>query len=44
LLLTGYGNPQITSVGRELDALLVQLIKLLGGNEPPHLTTGTEYS
>nr|WP_280700151.1 DUF302 domain-containing protein [Kitasatospora sp. GP82] len=38
LLFTSYDNPQITEVGRELDALLAQLITLLGGDVPPQLT------
>jgi Domain of unknown function DUF302 len=37
LLFASYGNPQIAAVGRELDALLVGLIKLLGGDVPPQL-------
>jgi hypothetical protein len=34
LQLAGYDNPQIADVGRTLDALLVQLITLLGGETP----------
>jgi uncharacterized protein (DUF302 family) len=37
LLFASYGNPAIAAVGRELDALLVRLIELLGGDVPPHL-------
>jgi hypothetical protein len=37
LLFASYGNPQIAAVGRELDALLVGLIELLGGDVPPQL-------
>ncbi|WP_377273476.1 hypothetical protein [Peterkaempfera sp. SMS 1(5)a] len=37
LLFTSYDNPQIADVGRELDALLAQLITLLGGEAPPQL-------
>jgi hypothetical protein len=32
-----YGNPKIADVGLELDALLAQLITLLGGEPPPQL-------
>jgi hypothetical protein len=35
LLFASYGNTQIADVGRELDALLAQLISLLGGDVPP---------
>ncbi|MFB7312562.1 DUF302 domain-containing protein [Streptomyces sp. NPDC056192] len=38
LLLASYDNPQIAEVGRELDALLAQLITLLGGDVPPQLS------
>ena len=31
-------NPHITAVGRELDALLADLITLLGGDVPQQLT------
>ena len=41
LLFDSYGNPQIAGVGRELDALLAQLVTLLGGHPPPQLTTTT---
>jgi hypothetical protein len=37
LLFASYGNPQIATVGYELDALLVGLIELLGGDVPPQL-------
>ena len=37
LQLASYDNPQIADVGRELDALLAQLITLLGGETPPEL-------
>lgn len=37
LLFASYGNPRIADVGRELDALLAQLITLLGGDAPPQL-------
>ncbi|OKJ34953.1 MULTISPECIES: DUF302 domain-containing protein [unclassified Streptomyces] len=37
LLFTSYGDPRITGVGRELDALLAQLINLLGAEAPPQL-------
>ncbi|MCU7826607.1 hypothetical protein KSNIM_34185 [Kitasatospora sp. DSM 101779] len=37
LLLAGYGNPEIAEVGGELDALLAELIRLLGGEAPPDL-------
>jgi hypothetical protein len=37
LLLAGYDNAQIAEVGREFDALLAQLITLLGGEAPPGL-------
>jgi hypothetical protein len=38
LLFASYGNPQIADVGRELDALLAQLIRLLTGDAPPELS------
>jgi uncharacterized protein (DUF302 family) len=38
LLFASYGNPQIADVGRELDALLAQLIRLLSGDAPPELS------
>ena len=41
LLFASYDNPHITDVGRELDALLAQLIGLLGG-EPPAQLAGQE--
>ena len=41
-LFDSYDNPQIASVGRELDTLVAQLITLLGG-EPP-LQLGVEAS
>ncbi|WP_225077387.1 DUF302 domain-containing protein [Streptomyces sp. CoT10] len=37
LLFASYGNPRIADVGRELDALLAQLVTLLGGDAPPQL-------
>ena len=37
LLFNSYDNPDIAAVGLELDALLAQLIKLLGGDVPAHL-------
>ncbi len=37
LLFASYDNPHISEVGRELDALLAQLITLLGGDPPPQL-------
>ncbi|MFI9272190.1 DUF302 domain-containing protein [Kitasatospora sp. NPDC052896] len=37
LLFASYGNPRISEVGRELDALLAQLVTLLGGDVPPQL-------
>jgi Domain of unknown function DUF302 len=37
LLFASYDNPQIVGVGRELDALLAQLITLLGGDPPAQL-------
>ena len=36
-LFASYDNPRIADVGRELDALLAQLITLLGGDAPPQL-------
>ncbi|MFE4994260.1 hypothetical protein ACFRH4_23470 [Streptomyces mirabilis] len=38
LLFASYGDPRITDVGRELDALLARLVTLLGGEVPPQLT------
>ena len=38
LLFSSYGNPDIAAVGDELDALLAQLITLLGGAVPAELT------
>jgi hypothetical protein len=43
LLFASYDNPRITEVGRELDALLSQLITLLGG-EPPAQLAGDELA
>ena len=37
LLFASYDNAQIADVGRELDALLAQLITLLGADLPPQL-------
>ena len=37
LLFASYDNPQVAEVGRELDALLAQLITLLGADVPPRL-------
>ena len=37
LLFDSYDNPQIASVGRELDNLVAQLITLLGGQPPLQL-------
>jgi hypothetical protein len=37
LLFASYHNPQIADVGHELDALLAQLITLLGGDVPAQL-------
>src|SRR5271168_2687466 len=37
LLFASYDNPDIASVGQELDALLVGLIELLGGEVPNQL-------
>lgn len=37
LLFASYDDPQIVGVGRELDALLAQLITLLGGDPPAQL-------
>jgi hypothetical protein len=37
LLFDSYDNPDIAAVGLELDALLAQLIKLLGGDVPAQL-------
>lgn len=37
LLFDSFGSPEIAEVGRELDARLAQLIKLLGGDVPPQL-------
>lgn len=44
LLFASYHNPQIAEVGRELDALLAQLITLLGAEAPAQLaaTCSTE--
>ncbi|HYR16429.1 MAG TPA: DUF302 domain-containing protein, partial [Mycobacterium sp.] len=41
LLFAGYNVPEIAAVGRELDALLAQLIGLLGGEIPGQLRTET---
>jgi len=37
LLFASYDNPDIAAVGLELDALLVGLIELLGGEVPDQL-------
>jgi hypothetical protein len=37
LAMASHGNPEIAEVGQELDALLGQLIKLLGGEAPAEL-------
>src|SRR6201993_3985682 len=37
VLFASYHNPDIDTVGKELDALLAQLITLLGGDVPPQL-------
>lgn len=37
LLFASYDNPDIAAVGQELDALLVGLIELLGGEVPNQL-------
>ena len=37
LLFASYHNPDIATVGKELDALLAKLITLLGGDTPPQL-------
>jgi uncharacterized protein (DUF302 family) len=37
LLFDSYHKPEIAAVGRELDALLAELITLLGGDVPPQL-------
>jgi Domain of unknown function DUF302 len=37
LLFNSYDNPNIAAVGQELDALLVRLIELLGGEVPKQL-------
>jgi hypothetical protein len=39
LLFASYDKPEIAAVGEELDALLVGLIELLGGEVPEHLRT-----
>ncbi|MEU1628610.1 DUF302 domain-containing protein [Streptomyces sp. NPDC020096] len=39
LLFASYNKPQIADVGRELDALLAQLITLLGGEVPAQLAS-----
>lgn len=41
LLFASYGDPRIADGGRELDALLAQLITLLGGAVPPQLAAQT---
>jgi hypothetical protein len=41
LLFTSYDNREIAAVGRALDALLAQLITLLGGDLPPQLATAS---
>ena len=40
LLFASYDNPDIDAVGQELDALLVGLIELLGGEVPNQLHNG----
>jgi hypothetical protein len=37
LLFNSFGRPEIASVGMELDALLAELIRLLGAEVPSHL-------
>jgi hypothetical protein len=37
LLFASYHNPEIATVGEELDALLLRLIELLGGEVPNEL-------
>ena len=39
MLFDSYDKPEIASVGRELDALLAELITLLRGHVPPQLGT-----
>jgi len=39
LLFDSFARPEIAPVGRELDALLAQLIALLGGEVPAQLKT-----
>lgn len=41
LLFDGYDNPEIATVGREMDTLLAQLFGLLGGEVPAWLRTET---
>ncbi len=41
LLFGSYDDPAIAAVGRELDALLAVLLRLLGGQIPPELTDAT---
>ncbi|CQD20550.1 hypothetical protein BN970_04703 [Mycolicibacterium conceptionense] len=41
LLFASYDNPAIATVGHELDALLVILIELLGGDVPEELRSAT---
>ena len=40
LLFASYDNPDVAVVGKELDALLVGLIELLGGEVPDQLHNG----
>jgi hypothetical protein len=41
LLFDSYARPEIATVGRELDALLAQLIAVLGGAVPVQLKTAS---
>jgi Domain of unknown function DUF302 len=41
VLFDSYRNPYVSAVGHELDALLAQLIGLLGGEAPAQLCTET---
>ncbi|GGK88933.1 hypothetical protein Sme01_02180 [Sphaerisporangium melleum] len=36
-LFAGYGDPDITEIGRELDTLLARLLTTLGAQSPPEL-------
>jgi hypothetical protein len=40
LLFASYDNPDIAAVGQKLDALLIGLIELLGGEAPNQLHNG----